>query len=55
MSSVVYVLQKDGTLVDMNQQDHHSKDMQQDLVVKYPNPLAGNLTNEVNPREWKTH
>lgn len=52
MSSGVFVLQKDGSLVEMNQQDYDSEDVLQNLLAKYPNLLAGNLIDEVNPRLW---
>jgi len=52
MSSGVFVLQKDGTLVEMNQQDYDSEDMLQTLLATYPNLLAGDQINELNPRKW---
>lgn len=52
MSSGVFVLQKDGTLVEMTQQEYDSEDIFQELLVNYPNLLAGGLIDEINPRKW---
>jgi len=52
MSSGVFSIRKDGSLVEMQQSDYESEDTLQSLLVKYPNLLAGNLINETNPRKW---
>ena len=52
MSSGVFVLQRDGTLVEMKPEDYDSEDMLQELLVNYPNLLAGGLIDELNPRKW---
>ena len=52
MSSGVFVLQKDGTLVEMTQQEYDSEDMLQTLLATYPDLLAGNQIDELNPRKW---
>lgn len=52
MSSGVFVLRKDGILVEMNQKDYGSEKKLQELLARYPNLLAGNLIDEVNPRQW---
>lgn len=52
MSSGVFVLRKDGALVEMNQREYDSEDMLQNLLAEYPNLMAGNLINELNPRKW---
>jgi len=52
MSSGIFLLNKDGTLVEMNQRDYDSEDILQELIANYPNLLAGNLINEENPRQW---
>lgn len=46
------MLQKDGTLVEMNQQEYDSEDMLQTLLATYPDLLAGNQIDELNPRKW---
>lgn len=52
MSSGVFVLKKDGSLVEMKQTDYDSEDVLQKLIADYPNLLAGNLIDEANPRKW---
>lgn len=52
MSSGVFVLQKDGTLVEMNQQKYDSEDILQTLLATHPNLLAGDQIDELNPRKW---
>ena len=52
MSSGVFVLQKDGKLVEMNQQQYDSEDILQTLLATHPNLLAGDQIDELNPRKW---
>ena len=52
MSSGVFVIKKDGSLVEMKQTDYDSEDVLQKLLADYPNLLAGNLIDEANPRKW---
>ena len=52
MSSGVFVIKKDGSLVEMKQTDYDSEDVLQKLLADYPNLLAGNLIDEVIPRKW---
>ena len=52
MSSGIFLLQKNGALVEMNQKDYDSEDILQELLEKYPNLISGNLVDELNPRKW---
>ena len=52
MSSGVFLIKKDGFLVEMQQADYDSEEGLQLLLAQYPNLLAGNLINESNPRKW---
>ena len=52
MSSGVFLLNKDGSLEEMNQEDYSSEEYLQTLLEKYPNLLAGEQINETNPRKW---
>ena len=52
MSSGVFLLNKDGSLEEMNQEDYSSEEYLQTLLEKYPNLLAGEQINEANPRKW---
>ena len=52
MSSGVFLLNKDGSLEEMNQEDYSSEEYLQTLLENYPNLLAGKQINETNPRKW---
>ena len=52
MSSGVFLLYKDGSLEEMNQEDYSSEEYLQTLLENYPNLLAGEQINETNPRKW---
>ena len=52
MSSGVFLLNKDGSLEEMNQEDYSSEEYLQTLLEKYPNLLAGQQIDEANPRKW---
>ena len=52
MSSGVFLLNKDGSLEEMNQEDYSSEEYLQTLLENYPNLLAGEQINETNPRKW---
>jgi hypothetical protein len=52
MSSGVFVIKTDGSLVEMKQTDYDSEDVLQKLLATHPNLLAGNLIDEANPRKW---
>jgi len=52
MSSGVFLLNKDGSLEEMNQEDYSSEEYLQTLLENYPNLLAGEQINEANPRKW---
>ena len=52
MSSGVFVIKQDGSLVEMLHSEYDSEDMLQDLIAQYPNLLAGKLIDDSNPRKW---
>ena len=52
MSSGVFLLNKDGSLEEMNQEDYSSEEYLQTCLENYPNLLAGEQINETNPRKW---
>ena len=52
MSSGVFVIRKDGKLVEMRQTEYNSENVLQELLARYPNLLAGNLIDDSNPRKW---
>jgi len=52
MSSGMFLIQADGQLVEMLEKPYSSEDRLQGLLAKYPNLLAGDQINSVNPRKW---
>jgi hypothetical protein len=52
MSAGIYAIQEDGQLVEMAEQSYASEDVLQTLLEKYPNLLAGNQIDNVEPRRW---
>lgn len=52
MAGGVFLIQKNGQLVEMSEESYGSEADFQELIAKYPNILAGNLINEEEPRRW---
>lgn len=52
MSGGVFLIQKDGQLVEMSEEIYGSEADFQELIAKYPNILAGNQINDEVPRKW---
>ena len=52
MSNGVFLIQKDGQLVEMSEKNYGSEADFQELLAKYPNLLAGNQINGAEPRRW---
>ena len=52
MGGGIYLVQGDGALVEMIEQDYASEARLQELLVKYPNLLAGNQIDSDEPRRW---
>lgn len=52
MSSGIFLLQKDGSLIEMEPKEYDSEDILQTLLAEYPNLLAGDQIDELNPRRW---
>jgi len=48
----VFLIQTDGKLVEMSEENYGSEADFQELLAKYPNLLAGNQINDANPRKW---
>ena len=46
MASGVFLIQKDGQLVEMSEESYGSEADFQELLAKYPNLLAGNQIND---------
>lgn len=52
MASGVFLIQDDESLVEMNEQPYDSEGILQDLIAKYPNLLAGDQIESIEPRRW---
>ncbi len=52
MSSGIFLIQDDGELVPMTEQDYDSEDLLQELLARYPDLLAGDQMNSQRPRRW---
>ena len=52
MSGGIYLLQKDGHMIEMREKDYDSEEILQRLLADYPNLLAGDLIDHDEPRKW---
>lgn len=52
LSGHIFNLQKDGKLVEMDEQPFDNEDIFQELIERYPNLLAGDQINSTAPRRW---
>jgi hypothetical protein len=52
MSGGIYLIQNDGQLVEMREQQYDSEDLLQKLLADYPNLLAGDQIDSAVPRRW---
>jgi hypothetical protein len=52
MSGGIYLLQNNGKLVEMREQEYDNEDILQKLLADYPNLLAGDLIDHNAPRRW---
>ncbi|MDM7939610.1 MAG: hypothetical protein QUS07_04630 [Methanothrix sp.] len=52
MASGVFLIQEDGSLIEMEEQPYNSEDHLQILLERYPNLMAGDQIDDMNPRRW---
>lgn len=52
MASGVFLIQEDGSLIEMEEQQVPNENYLQELLAKYPNLLAGNQIDDADPRKW---
>ena len=52
MRGGVYLIQEDGGLVEMTERAYDSEDLLQELLAQYPNLLAGDQMDGLEPRRW---
>lgn len=49
---LIYLIQENGTLLEMTNQEYDSEALLQKLLADYPNLLAGEQMNSSEPRKW---
>lgn len=52
MSAKIYLLQDDGTLQSLTEKPYANEGLLQELLVNYPDLLAGDQIDETSPRRW---
>jgi hypothetical protein len=52
VSGGIYLVQGDGGLVEMKEQEYASEDLLQKFLADYPNLLAGDQIDATEPRRW---
>lgn len=52
MPGGAFLIQGDGTLVEMSEREYDTEDLLQKLLADYPNLLAGNQIAPQDPRRW---
>ena len=52
MAGGIYLIQDDDRLVEMMEQPYDSEDQLQDLLVTYPNLIAGDQIDRATARKW---
>ena len=52
MATGIYLIKENGDLVEMSEHRYDSEDLLQTLLAKYPNLLAGDQIDSLNPRKW---
>jgi hypothetical protein len=46
------LLKENGELIEMSEQGYDSEDLLQTFLAKYPNLMAGDQIDSINPRKW---
>ena len=52
MSGGIFVIRDDGNFVELVETPYASESLLQDFIARYPNLLAGDQIDAVNPRRW---
>lgn len=52
MNGAIYLIQNDGSLVAMKEQEYKAEALLQELLSRYPNLLAGEQMDSTEPRRW---
>ncbi len=52
MGDGIYLIRDGKQLIEMSEQNYESEDLLQGLIAQYPNLLAGDQMNSIQPRRW---
>ena len=52
MADNIFIIQKDGQLIEMNDEEYDSEGLLQRLLAEYPKLLAGGQIDSASPRRW---
>ena len=52
MAGGIFLIQDNGKLVELKEQSYDSEDLLQELLVKYPDLIAGDQIDSTSPRKW---
>ncbi|NLE01465.1 MAG: hypothetical protein GX640_16485 [Fibrobacter sp.] len=52
MSDAIYLIQDNGELIEMRENPYESEKILQELLARYPNLLAGEQIDSLEPRRW---
>ncbi len=52
MASGIFLIQSDGSLVELAEESYNSESLLQELLAKYPNLLSADQSNLNQPRRW---
>ena len=52
MTQGIFLIQSDGSLLELKEEPYNSESLLQELLAKYPKILAGNQPNIDHPHRW---
>ena len=52
MADDIFIIQDNGTLIEMTETEYDSEALLQDLLANYPKLLAGGQIDTASPRRW---
>lgn len=52
MADDIFIIQNNGTLIEMGEKDYDSESLLQELLANYPKLLAGGQIDTASPRRW---
>lgn len=52
MRDGIFLIQKDNTMIELSEKEYATESKLQELLINYPNLLAGGQIDPANPRKW---